>query len=163
MSNTKFKICNLKNNKGIVVTDAIIAILIVLIFAGTVISLISKITSESIKLKMNSQQISVATQIFEYAEKTEYNDVTNEKLIQYTNQINPEKLSAGESLNSLTTPNKVKISVETYKPQNAEETFDIVKIITLTIENELDGKTYTTEISRLKKVNLSELKEIVEK
>lgn len=163
MGKSKLGICNFMNNKGIVVTDAIIAILIVLIFAGTVFSLINKIVSESVKLKMNSQQVSIATQIFEYAEKAEYKDVTKEKLIQYANQMSPGKLSAGESLDKLTTPNKVKINVESYKPENEEETFDLVKVITVTVENELNNKTYTTEISKLKKVNSHELKEIVEK
>ena len=66
----KYKLIRVKSKKqnGIVVTDAIIAILIVLLFVGIITSLISKISTEKYKIKINSQQISLATQIFENVE-----------------------------------------------------------------------------------------------
>lgn len=151
-----------KKQNGIVVTDAIIAILIVLLFVGIITSLISKISTEKYKIKVNSQQMSLFTQIFEYVEKSSYADVTEDNLIAYINEIDSGKISAGTSLNDLTTPNKVKVKVEKYTPNEEGEHLDLVKTITITIENEFDNKIYKTEMSRLKKVSSQEIKEMLE-
>ena len=151
-----------KKQNGIVVTDAIIAILIVLLFVGIITSLISKISTEKYKIKINSQQMSLFTQIFEYVEKSSYADVTEDNLIAYINEIDSGKISAGTSLDTLTTPNKVKVKVEKYTPAEESEYLDLVKTVTISIENEFDNKTYRTEISRLKKISLQEIKEMLE-
>ena len=110
----KYKLIRVKSKKqnGIVVTDAIIAILIVLLFVGIITSLISKISTEKYKIKINSQQISLFTQIFEYVEKSSYEDVTQDKLIAYINEIDSGKISAGTSFDTLTTPHNVKVNFE---------------------------------------------------
>ena len=161
----KYKLIRVKSKKqnGIVVTDAIIAILILLLFVGIITSLISKISTEKYKIKINSQQISLATQIFEYVEKSSYEDVTQDKLIAYINEIDPGKISAGTSFDTLTTPNKVKVKVEKYTPTEEGEHLDLVKTVTISIENEFDNKTYKTEISRLKKASSQEVKKMLEK
>lgn len=151
-----------KNAKGIVVTDAIIAILIVLLFVGIITSFISKIATEKYKIKINSQQMSLSTQIMEHVEKSSYEDVTQDKLIEFINEIDPSKVSAGVSFASLTTPNKVKVLVESYKPEGEDEYLDLVKIITISIQNELDNQTYTTELSRIKKASPQEVKAMLE-
>ena len=159
----KYKLIRVKSKKqnGIVVTDAIIAIF--LLFVGIITSLIGKISTEKYKIKINSQQISLATQIFEYVEKSSYEDVTQDKLIAYINEIDPGKISAGTSFDTLTTPNKVKVKVEKYTPTEEGEHLDLVKTVTISIENEFDNKTYKTEISRLKKASSQEVKKMLEK
>lgn len=148
----------IREEKGIVVTDAIIAILIVMLFTGLITSLISKIMIEKMKIKMNSQQMTFVTQIFEHIEKMEYNEVTEENVINYINSIEPTKISAGTSLDNLTTANKIKVKVEKYETTEENSGFDLVKIVTLTIQNELDNKQYTTEISRIKKATMQDVK-----
>ncbi len=148
----------IREEKGIVVTDAIIAILIVMLFTGLITSLISKIMIEKMKIKMNSQQMTFVTQIFEHIEKMEYNEVTEENVINYINSIEPTKISAGTSLDNLTTANKIKVKVEKYETTEENPGFDLVKIVTLTIQNELDNKQYTTEISRIKKATMQDVK-----
>lgn len=148
----------IREEKGIVVTDAIIAILIVMLFTGLITSLISKIMIEKMKIKMNSQQMTFVTQIFEHIEKMEYNEVTEENVINYINSIEPTKISAGTSLDNLTTANKIKVKVEKYETTEENSGFDLVKIVTLTIQNELDNKPYTTEISRIKKATMQDVK-----
>lgn len=148
----------IREEKGIVVTDAIIAILIVMLFTGLITSLISKIMIEKMKIKMNSQQMTFVTQIFEHIEKMEYNEVTEENVINYINSIEPTKISAGTSLDNLTTANKIKVKVEKYETIEENSGFDLVKIVTLTIQNELDNKQYTTEISRIKKATMQDVK-----
>ena len=148
----------IREEKGIVVTDAIIAILIVMLFTGLITSLISKIMIEKMKIKMNSQQMTFVTQIFEHIEKMEYNEVTEENVINYINSIEPTKISAGTSLDNLTTANKIKVKVEKYETTEENPGFDLVKIVTLTVQNELDNKQYTTEISRIKKATMQDVK-----
>ena len=148
----------IREEKGIVVTDAIIEILIVMLFTGLITSLISKIMIEKMKIKMNSQQMTFVTQIFEHIEKMEYNEVTEENVINYINSIEPTKISAGTSLDNLTTANKIKVKVEKYETTEENPGFDLVKIVTLTIQNELDNKQYTTEISRIKKATMQDVK-----
>ena len=148
----------IREEKGIVVTDAIIAILIIMLFTGLITSLISKIMIEKMKIKMNSQQMTFVTQIFEHIEKMEYNEVTEENVINYINSIEPTKISAGTSLDNLTTANKIKVKVEKYETTEENPGFDLVKIVTLTIQNELDNKQYTTEISRIKKATMQDVK-----
>ena len=148
----------IREEKGIVVTDAIIAILIIMLFTGLITSLTSKIMIEKMKIKMNSQQMTFVTQIFEHIEKMEYNEVTEENVINYINSIEPTKISAGTSLDNLTTANKIKVKVEKYETTEENPGFDLVKIVTLTIQNELDNKQYTTEISRIKKATMQDVK-----
>ena len=148
----------IREEKGIVVSDAIIAIILVMLFTGLITSLISKIMIEKMKIKMNSQQMTFVTQIFEHIEKMEYNEVTEENVINYINSIEPTKISAGTSLDNLTTANKIKVKVEKYETTEENSGFDLVKIVTLTIQNELDNKQYTTEISRIKKATMQDVK-----
>lgn len=148
----------IKGERGIVVTDAIIAILIVMLFTGLITSLISKIMIEKMKIKMNSQQMTFVTQIFEHIEKMNYDDVTEENVISYINSIEPTRISAGTTLDTLTTANKIKVKVEKYETTEENSGFDLVKIVTLTVQNELDGTPYTTEISRIKKATTQDVK-----
>lgn len=151
-----------RTDRGIVVTDAIVAILIVLLFAGLITSLISKITAEKYTIKLNSQQMSLVTEIFEYVEKSKYADVTQDNIIAFINDMDSSKISAGTSFDTLTTPNKIKVSVEKYTPENETDSLDLVKIVTISIKNEFNNKTYTTDISRIKKANIQEVKEMIE-
>lgn len=153
----------IKGERGIVVTDAIIAILIVMLFTGLITSLISKIMIEKMKIKMNSQQMTFVTQIFEHIDKMNYNDVTEENIINYINNIDPDKISAGTILDILTTPNKIEVKVEKYETTEENSGFDLVKIVTLTIQNEIDNKPYTTEISRIKKATMQDVKNELDK
>ncbi len=75
----------LKKEKGIIVSDAIIAILIILLFVGIIASLIVNIVLESTKIKINSGQLDFATEILEYVENLPYEAVTEENLINYVN------------------------------------------------------------------------------
>ncbi len=157
--NGRNKLELVRGERGIVVTDAIIAILIVMLFTGLITSLISKIMVEKTKIKMNSQQMTFVTQIFEHIEEMDYNDVTEENVIEYINNIEPTKVSAGTTLDTLTTANKIKVKIEKYETTGENSGFDLVKIVTLTVQNELNNKTYTTEISRIKKATIQDVQD----
>lgn len=152
----------IKKQNGFVVSDAILAILILIMFTGLITSLIYNIIVTSKKIKINSQQVTYITDVFNYAERLAYNDVTTENLIKYVNEKNETKnsLTAGIENSNLQTPYKMIIKVEKYnETEGNTEKEDLIKIITLKVETELSKKTYTTQMKMLKKVNSEELNE----
>lgn len=152
----------LKGQKGIVVSDAIIAILIILLFTGLIATLITNIVLESTKIKMNSQQMDFAIEILEYVENMPYESVTANNLIDYVNGKGVEYVSAGTTVDSLTTPYKIGIEVEKYnETEGNRDKLDIIKIITLTIENNLEDKSFSTTISRVKKATIDEIQDML--
>ena len=153
----------LKKEKGIIVSDAIIAILIILLFVGIITTLIVNIILETTKIKINSGQLDFATEILEYIEELPYEAVTEENLINYINNKNSEQVSAGTSTAGLTTTYKIGINVQNYNQTAGNEgKLDIIKLVTLTIENNLENKKYSTEITKIKKANMEEVEQILE-
>ena len=151
-----------KEQKGVIVSDAIVAILIILLFTGIIVSLIVNIILESQVIKLNSQQIDFATEVLEYADSLEYHQVTEAKLIEYVNTKNEDYVSAGTSTESLTTAYRIAVDVQKYnETTNNTGKLDIIKIITITVETDFDEKTYTTTISSLKKATVEEVKELL--
>lgn len=153
----------LRKQDGVVMSDAIVAILIVILCTGIIITLMVNIVMESAKIKINSQQIDFATEILEYAEKLSYDEVTEETLINYVNNKQITSVSAGKTVETVSNSEatyKIGIQVETYETSNIElPQLDIVKIITVTIENKFKDKTYSTTISSIKKATIDEAKE----
>lgn len=153
------KLNTLKEKKGIIISDAIVAILLVLLFAGIITSLMVNIVLESAKIKVNSKQIEFATEILEYVQEIAYENVTQENLIDYINNKNKAEVSAGEAVENLTTPHKIGIHVETYIPENESlPKLDILKTVTITVQANLQNKSYTTTISTIKKATTEEVK-----
>lgn len=150
----------IKEQKGVFVTDSIISILIILLSAGIILTLIVNITLESTKVKINSQQMDLATGVLEYAEKLPYKDVTEERLIEYVNGKSVDSVSAATTVDTLTTPYKIGIKVETYGEDEGK--LGLIKIVKLTVVSNLNGKDYNTEMSLLKKATVEEVKEILE-
>jgi len=156
---------SLGEKKGIIASDAIISILIILLFAGIITSLITNIVLESTKIKMNSQQIDFATELLEYTEKIPYGTVTEiqDSLVNYVNDKNADYVSAGTDISTLTTPYKIEINVENYnETEGNEEKLDLLKLITITVESNLRNKAYSTQITGIKKASMQEAKEMIE-
>lgn len=151
-----------KREKGIMATDAMIAILIIILFSGIIISMITGIVIESTKVKIISKHVNIITKVFEYIEKTDFEDVTETNLVNYINGIDPENISSSAIAGTLSTLYRVNVDVNYYIPEDDETYFNVIKIITLNVENTLNNKTYNTQMSRIKKANTQELKNIVE-
>lgn len=153
----------LKEKKGVVITDAIVAILIILLFTGIITTLITNIILESTKIKMNSQHVDFITEILEYVEQLSYENVTEKNLIDYINNKGEENVSADTTLDTLTTAYRIAIKVENYnETEGNTDKLDIIKIITVTLETDINGKEYSTTISSLKKATIDEVREILE-
>lgn len=76
---------NLKQNKGIGLSDGIIAVAILIIFTGVIISISYNIYIQSNFIKRNEQATSFIVEIFEYAQGLKYEDVNESELINYIN------------------------------------------------------------------------------
>lgn len=152
----------LKEKKGIFLSDAIIAILIILLFTGIIVSLMTNIFLESAKIKLSSQQVDFVTEIFEYVEKIPYENVTQENLINYINEKNVDYVSAGSTIEDLTTPYKIAITVEKYnETEGNTDKLDLIKVVTVNVENNLSDKQYSTTMSKLKKRTIQETTELL--
>lgn len=75
----------LKKQSGFVVSEAILAILILIMFTGIISSLIYNIVLTSKRIKISSQEIAHITELFNHVQIIKYDDVTTDKLIEYVN------------------------------------------------------------------------------
>ena len=123
-----------KENKGIVLTDLIIALVAIIIFSTLIISMIYNNVIENVKLKKETLAMIYITEIFENIGIADFDDV-----IQDNAQIFiPEEIK-----------NNVSILIT--------DTFDgivdnkkIMKKIIVSLNYEVKGKTYTCYMERLK-------------
>lgn len=74
---------DLKQNKGIGMTDAIIAVVILVIFTGIIVSISYNIYIQSNFIKRNEQATSYNVEVIEYAQACSYKDVDTQVLIDY--------------------------------------------------------------------------------
>lgn len=147
----------LLEEKGIVVADAIVALVIILLFSGLIISLITRVTIETKKVKIYSQQMDYVTDIFEYIEQLPYEEVNESNLISYVNNKNLDVVKAASDLSDVpaTAAYKIAINIENYnETEGNTEKLDYIKIIKVTVKSTLAGREYLTEMSRIKKIDL---------
>ena len=152
----------LRKDNGIFLSDAVVAVLLVLLFSGIIVALITNTTYESTKIKLNSQQLRLVTEIFEYVDKVSYDQVTEQSLIQYVNNSysgSSDIVQAGNSVDELTSSYKVRITVRQYGQEDWK--MDLIKFVTVNIENTLANKEQTTEISRIRKRSAQEVKTLL--
>ncbi|MGN1301932.1 MAG: hypothetical protein ACI4U9_05390 [Clostridia bacterium] len=76
---------NLRQNKGIGAADAIIAVVILLIFTGIIISISYNIYIQSNFIKRNEQATNYIVELFEYAQGVIYGDLNSQIMIDYVN------------------------------------------------------------------------------
>lgn len=88
---------NLKQNKGIGLSDAIIAIGIFIIFTGVIVSISYNIYLQSNFIKRNEQATSYIVEIFEYAGGLLFENLDSETIVKYINDKNENvKAISGE-------------------------------------------------------------------
>lgn len=76
---------NIKQNKGIGLSDGIIAVAILVIFTGVVVSISYNIYLQSNYIKRNEQATNYIVETFEYAKGLLFDEVTQEKIVSYIN------------------------------------------------------------------------------
>ena len=91
----------LKNNKGIGLTDAIIAISIFVIFSGIAISISYNIYLQSHFIKRNDTATDYIVEVFEYAKSQSFSSVTTNSLITYITEEMNSNITAVNSVPDL--------------------------------------------------------------
>lgn len=131
---------DVKNQKGIAATDSIIAVLIIILFTGIIMTLSYNIYLTSTLITRNSQASEYAIKIFEETEKVYYDDLTQEYVDNYINTL------------SISTGYIVNVTIETYDNLETEEQEeDVVKVITLEITYKLANKDKVLQMTKIKK------------
>ncbi len=158
---------NIKEQKGILVSDAVVAILVILLFSGTLVAIITNIMSTSAVIKIQNSQMYFVTNIFEYAEQLSYTDTTEENLINYANGKFTKNTIIGSNMSDLSSSDglyKIAIDVQKYNETTGNENkLDIIKIISIEVKTTVQGKDYLTQMKMVKKANVDELDAILNK
>lgn len=133
---------NIKSNRGVSITDLVIALIILSVFAGVIGNLLYQLAYNNASLRMSAIAADYAVKEAEYIDKIAYEDVQtlNEKIT----QINGEDV-----LEAFT----IKLYVENYN--NADETKkDIIKKVTITVNYNIlkDEKSYKIEKLKIKEM-----------
>jgi len=146
----------IKNNKGIVVADALIAVLIMSIFLGLVSTLCYNIYITASFTKRNSQATDYGIKIIEYVDKINYDEVTYDYLKAYINNTLDAgnfKISAEtkENEKNLTTPYKAIIEIEKYNELEGNlGKEDLIKTVRIKIKYSVGDSEKILEFERVK-------------
>ena len=136
---------NLKQNKGIGLADALIAVAIFMIFTGVIISVSYNIYLQSNFIKRNEQATNYIVELFEYTQGLVYDDVTQDNLIRYINdKYNNAKAVEGQYLDGAG-----KLAAYTIFIDIEDKYSDFVKQINITVMYKLGQKIKTVNMSTL--------------
>lgn len=148
----------LKGNSGIGASDAIIAILIISLFTGLIATILYNIYISNTSLKRMGTANSYIIDILEYSEKLYYEDLTTSNKMQaefsLTESENPDEPEE-ENLKRLwklegTINNgyNVEITLDKYTPE--ENSYDLVRKITVTINYKVGNRNQEISVYRIK-------------
>lgn len=143
-----------RSNKGMIGTDALIAVAILALFSGIIATLMYNIYSVNTSLKRMSQATNYITDVFEYIDTMYYDDVTEGNLKDYirtkyqngdSESTNPIIQFQGDDLDNRGYIIRISIS-----PYNAE--IDLVKTITMHVTYEDKYERYPVkQMTRIKR------------
>ena len=142
-----------KGKKGVIISDALISILIIILFSGIIFGILTNTIKQTRIMRLKSQQMHFLIDVLEYAEKIPYNDLSTATLVSYVNNnTNNSYLEANNP--SSTKPFRMEITVEKY---NATHTVvpitfspvypDTCKIVSVSITSTLNNKDYVVSTS----------------
>lgn len=156
------KIKKLTEQKGIGASDALIAVIIIALFAGLIATISYNIYLSSTSVKRMSQATNYIVDVFEYIDKTYYDDITKEKLIKYFNdkyyyendgktvkdKPQVKMIDEGEDTD---TPYKSEIAISKYKDQEGNsDKLDLVQEVKMTVSYKLGNKEQKLEMKKIK-------------
>lgn len=131
---------NIKNQKGIAATDSILAVLIIILFTGIIMTISYNIYLNSTFIRRNSKASEYAIKIFEETEKIYYDELTQEYINEYINNL---LIPKGYTVN---------VIIEKYEDtETVEIEEDVVKIISLEIKYKLANKEEILNMNKIKK------------
>jgi len=146
----------LKNKKGFVASDALIAVLIIILFSGLIATISYNIYLANSSIKRMSKATEYIVKTFEYIDKENYESVNinglkdyinqNETIFNITNnQINITSNNTNEVAefigNSENPAYTIEINIAYYnKTEGNTDKLDLVKEITMTVKYKLGNK-----------------------
>lgn len=143
---------NIKQNKGIGSIDAIIAVVILMIFTGIIATISTNIYAQSQFIKRNDQATNYIVDIFEYAQQISYDDISEQELVDYINKKNGKEEAIAEQYSEDNMKNSgytIFIEVNGFIDEDNKDYSDYIKQIDITVAYKLKGKTKTVNMSTL--------------
>lgn len=157
MKNTR-----LKNQNGFAASDALIAVLIIALFAGLIATISYNIYLSNNSIKRMSKATEYIVDMFEYIDRTNYDDVTKENLTNYFNgkyyyedngvtvksDAQVKLIEEGENSD---TPFTAKLSITKYnQTEGNEDKLDLVQEVVMTVTYKLGNKEQKIEMKTSK-------------
>ena len=142
----------IKEQKGFAASDGLIAVLIIVLFSGLIATISYNIYLSNSSIKRMSKANEYIVDMFEYIDKSYYDDVTKENLVSYFNNkyyyeedgITPKEraqVKLKEQDENIDTPYKAEISIVKYnETEGNTEKLDLVQEITMTVRYKLGNK-----------------------
>ena len=135
----------LRNNKGYVMTDISIAVIILLILVPTIMGLVYNIGATKRATEAKAEAINIATNTIEAAKGLELETINAQSVLEnIQTNIYKEKMTISENNGVITTNKssyKVSVDVADYADSHNEVQPNVVKTITAKVEFRLGGKT----------------------
>lgn len=135
----------IKQNKGIGLSDGIIAIAILIIFTGIIVSISYNIYLQSNFTKRNEQATNYIVEIFEYGQGLVFEDINSQKLVDYINN----KYDIAKAIIGEYSQGEEKQAAYTIFINVSNKYPNYIKQIDVTVAYELGGKDKTVNISTL--------------
>lgn len=152
-----------KNNAGFAGADALVAVLILALFSALIATIAYNIYLANSSINRMSKANGYIAEVFEYASKNYYDDITTENLTKYFNnkyyyeengttaKKNAEVKIKEKPDEELKTPFKVTLEVIDYnKTEGNTDKLDLVKQIKMTVKYTVGSKEQTLEMSTIK-------------
>lgn len=152
----------IREQKGFAASDALIAVLIIVLFSGLIATISYNIYLSNSSIKRMSKATSYIVDVFEYIDKTNYDDVTKENLISYFNNkyyyaedgVTPKsdaEVKLKEADENVDTPFKAEISIVKYnETEGNTDKLDLVQEVTMTVKYKLGNKDQEITMTRNK-------------
>ena len=155
----------IKEQKGFATSDALLAVLIIILFSGLIATISYNVYLSNSSIKRMSKATGYITNMFEYIDKEYYQNVTVDGLRNYINnnqaifnttdnQVNISSNNTEETSRSIGSNNPaftMNIYIEYYnKTQGNTDKLDLVKEITMTVNYKLGNKNQEITMTRNK-------------
>lgn len=133
----KLNLERLKDKKGFTGIDVVVAVLIILLFVGMLVTAFYNIYKISTEIAFEAEALQYLVSALEYSDKINYEEVTEQNLLAYlANEEIPENYT-------------VTFTIQSYNQIDSTKQ-DIVKIVTGKVVYQIENKEEFIEISKLK-------------
>lgn len=142
---------NLKNNKGYVITDVSIAIIILLIFIPVIMGMVYGIDTSKLSTEIKSEAINIAINTIEAAKGLPIEDVTQGNILTEVSNMgtynNADITGTIVVIETSKASYKLEVNVEDYNTINNNADSNVVKTVTAIVTYKVKGTEKNIELS----------------